>query len=143
MDANQQPVSSDFKRLPVILAEDAQRAGFEAPGTGNNEPLVVGYALERLVDGECQHILVFGDADLYSIAHSERRDPITDNGRVDAFHYLTEGQYPVQRTRREAIDVTLNIERGGIDLLRWLLVGALPLGILLTGGWILMHRRRR
>lgn len=62
---------------------------------------------------------------------------------MGGFYYLTEGRYPVQRTRRATVDVTLNIERGGIDLLRWLLVGVLPLGILLTGGGILMHRRRR
>ena len=134
---------SNFERIPIVTAPDAGRVNQESLEDGSIHAPVVGFALERDVNGERQRVIVFGDADLYSTAHRDRREPMTNNGHLDAFYYLTEGQYPVQRTRRNTIDVTLNIERGGIDLLRWFLVGALPLGILLTGGWILMHRRRR
>lgn len=133
----------EFVRSPIVTAPDALRTNDEATQGGGSQPPVVGYALERLINGERQRVLVFGDADLFSTAHRDRRDPITSNGHLDAFHYLTEGQYPVQRTRRDTIDVTLNIERGAIDVMRWLLVGGLPLSILLTGGWILMRRRRQ
>lgn len=135
--------SNDFVRIPIVTAIEARRVGSEVSINKNDKPPIVGFALERVKNDQRQRILIFGDADLYSTAHNERRSPVTDNGLLDAFHYLTEGQYPVQRTRRETIDKTLNIERSGIDALRWLLVGVLPLAILLTGGWILMKRRRQ
>ena len=139
------PISDqgEFVRLPIVTAPDALRASDEATHNSSSQPPIVGYALERQTNGERQRVLVFGDADLFSTAHRDRRDPLTSNGHMDAFHYLTEGQYPVQRTRRDTIDTTLNIERGAIDVMRWVLVGGLPLGILLTGGWLLMQRRRQ
>ena len=133
----------EFERVPVVLASQAQRVDLDPDQEIGAQPIIVGFALERDVGNEQQRILVFGDADLYSTARNERREPLTGNARVDAFHYLSDGKYPVQRTRRETIDVTLNIERNEIDLMRWFLVGGLPLAILSMGGLLLVARRRR
>lgn len=135
--------ADDFMRTPIITAAEARPVDAEASQSRNAQSPIVGFALERPIDGERQRILVLGDADLYSTAQIERRDPMTDNGRMDAFHYLTEGQYPVQRTRRDTIDTTLRIERTGIEATRWALVGGAPLTILSIGGFLLLVRSRR
>lgn len=46
-----------------------------------------------------------------------------------SFHSLTEGEHPVQRTRRRLVDRNIIVERGVINVLRWPLIGALPLSI--------------
>lgn len=135
--------AQDFERTPIITAAEAHRVGAGASRKPNDQSPIVGYSLERQIDGESQRILVFGDADLYSTARAERRDPVTANGLMGAFHYLTEGQYPVQRTRRDTIDTTLRIERTGIEAMRWALVGGVPLMILSIGGFLLLVRSRR
>ena len=134
------PDAGGFARIPIATAREAYRIG-EAASTGS--PPVVAYALERVHAGERQQVLVFGDADIFSTASAGRRDPPTAASAMDVFHHLTEGAYPVQRTRAKAIDGTLTIERGHIQGLRWFLFGLLPLSILAGGGALLLSRRRR
>ena len=129
-----------FERTPIVIARQAQRVG-AAPSAGT--PPVVAYALERVRAGARQRVLVFGDADIFSTANAERRDPLTANGVMDAFHHLTEGAYPVQRTRAEPIDGTMTIEREHIQGLRWFFFGLLPLLIIGGGAYLLLSRRRR
>ena len=134
------PDAAGFTRTPIAIADGAFRVG---DGVSAGTPPVVAYALERAHAGERQRVLVFGDADIFSTANAERTDPGTISGVMDAFHHLTEAAYPVQRTRDEAIDGTMTIEREHIQGLRWFLFGLLPLSILGGGGTLLLSRRRR
>ena len=134
------PDADGFTRTPIAIANGADRVG---DGTSAGTAPVVAYALERTHAGERQRVLVFGDADIFSTASAGRRDPLTATSIMDAFHHLTEGAYPVQRTRDEPIDGTLTIERGHIQGLRWFLFGLLPLSVLAGGGTLLLSRRRR
>ena len=105
---------------------------------------IMGYALERRSGVGNQRIVVFGDADLFSTANAERRLPVNNSMTAfDTFHWLTEGAYPVQRTRRSSIDKSVSVGRETFTVMKWLLIGFLPLSVLLTGAALLTVRRRR
>ena len=125
-----QPLSDDagFVRKPMLRV-------------GEN---VMAYALERRVGDENQRIVVFGDADVFSNANAERIQPLNNRATAfDTFHWLTDGEYPVQRTRRAAVDRSIRVGGQTMTAIRWLLIGILPLAILLAGAGLLLFRRRR
>lgn len=118
----------EFTRSPVLVADNQ----------------VVAYSLQRDIEGKRQRIVVYGDADLFSTANAELRQPITNTSTYfDTFHWLTEGAYPVQRTREGSVDRTLRIERNTLSILHWVLKGLIPILILAFGAWLLTSRRRR
>ena len=105
---------------------------------------VMAYSLERPMDEDNQRIVVFGDADVFSTANAERRMPFNNSATAfDTFHWLTDGEYPVQRTRRAAVDRSIRVGGQTMTAIRWLLIGILPLAILLAGAGLLLFRRRR
>lgn len=141
---------SEVLSAPVILdgavsihAEDGS-AGYSIMPILTVGDSVMAYALERNTGAENQRIVVFGDADVFSTANAERRIPV-NNSMVafDVFHWLTEGAYPVQRTRPDPIDTSVRVGREVVTALNWFLIGILPLSFLLTGGALLTLRRRR
>ena len=141
------PQNMGFERSPMAIADAARRLQDSPDSLTHNTisaaHIVPAYALKRLVDDRTQRVLVFGDADAFSTASAERREPPSAAVRLDALHYLTDGAYPVQRTRRALIDNTLRIDRGGVDLIRWILLGVLPIGVIVSGSIVLFTRQRR
>lgn len=117
-----------FTRAPVLIFDDQ----------------AMGYSLERLVGNERQRIVVYGDADVFSNANAGRSQPSTNIATAfSTFHWLTDAAYPVQRTRREPVDNDVRIGLGTLTALKWILIGAIPLAILIAGGSLLLVRRRR
>ena len=134
---------------PVILDNAVSLAaldndlGFAASPMIQYENYSMAYALERSVKGDNQRIAVFGDADLFSTANAERRQPINNSQTAfDTFHWLSDNEFPVQRTRRAAIDKTISFNGATVEVVRWGMFAGLPLAIIFAGGFLLMTRRR-
>ena len=127
----------------VSLFPAVQGKGFARSEIVTYGRYVFGYGLQKQVGDKTQRIVVFGDADLFSNANIDRREPSTNRTIIlNAFHWLTDEEFPVQRTRRSVIDRQLSVGREAMSVIQWSLVGGVPLIILISGGAILMSRRR-
>ena len=127
--------------FPVILdnavSTDVQvnNFGFTASPMLTYNDKSMAYALERSVEGKNQRIAVFGDADVFSNANAERIQPINNSRTAfDTFHWLADGEFPVQRTRRAAIDKTIWFNGATVEVVRWGMFAGLPLAIIFAGG---------
>lgn len=138
---NSQPVIMDG--AVSLRAQDNDR-GFKRLDVLKVADDTMGYALTRAFEDHEQRIIVFGDADLFSTANTERGSPVSlTTSAFGTFHWLTNGEFPVQRTRREPIDGDIQISGWLLEILRWVFVGLLPLGILAYGTAMLAIRRRQ
>ena len=137
-------------RLPVAIDEGTSLRPSGLESEFRIQPIItfenqtLGLALERNVAGKNQRIVILGDADLFSNANAQRREPVSNTATAfDTFHWLTNGDYPVQRTRRETVDRSIVVDGSALNVIRWALVGGLPLFLLFSGGALLNVRRRR
>ena len=136
-------------RAPVVidgavsLRQKDTDEGFARSAALVFDDKIIGYSLQRVIAGQNQRVLVFGDADLFSTANAERRRPFSNTATAfDAFHWLTGGEYPVKLTRRDPIDNDVRLSRAALTALQWILIGGVPLVILSAGGVLLTRRRR-
>ena len=126
----------------VSIEQTVEDVGYDVTALLRFGQSNLGYSLRRLVGEKEQRILVFGDADLFSNANAERRFPSNNTATAfDAFYWLSEGAYPVKRTRRQLIDRSTRIDGATMQALKLTLVGGFPLMIVAMGGLFLARRR--
>lgn len=89
--------------------------------------------------------MVVGDADFMSNAELNRDKPPQANlaFALEAFKWLSGGQFPVNTARAKPKDNALRIGREGIRNWKILFCGILPAAIALFGATLLIRRRRR
>ena len=103
-------------------------------------------AMERAVGERTQRIVVVGDADFMSTATLSLPEPdntYNEEFVLDIFGYLSHGDYPIDTTRPLPLDTHIAIDLKQVDYLKILLYGAIPAALLLSGGSLLLQRRRR
>ncbi len=135
-----------FRRIPIAVAAEAMRVrshdgSSRSPRVGTAP--VAGYALERSVGDATQRVIVLGDADLFSTALSEMKEPAVYSGLLDALYWLSDNRYPVQLTTFEASDTTFVAGSSAVSVVRLVLSIGVPLAIAVFGSWLLLTRRRR
>lgn len=124
-----------FDIHPVLLAK---------PKVGPSD-VPVALALTRQLYGKEQRLMVVGDADFMSNAELNRDKPPQANlaFALEAFKWLSGGQFPVNTARAKPKDNALRIGREGIRNWKILFCGILPAAIALFGATLLIRRRRR
>src|SRR5690606_4422319 len=105
----------------------------------------VAVALTKKFPEKEQKILVVGDADFMSNAELARYNIRTANSDfvVQLFKWFSDGEYPINTSRPDPIDNKITISRGGINSLKALFLGILPLAIGIAGGVTLIRRKRQ
>lgn len=104
--------------------------------------------LSKSLGEDEQRIMIFGDADFADNNEVERRNIWSMNGRgfiPFLFHWLSNGEFPLDLKRKDGIDAKLNIaEKEGqtASLLQMIYIGILP-GLLLVAGGLLLKERKR
>lgn len=106
-------------------------------------PIVI--ALQRALPEKTQKILVFGDSDFFSNVEMNRYSPNTVNSSfsIRMFKWFSDGEYPVSTARPEAIDKTITLSRSGIQWMKGIYSGIIPLFIGGLGMFILIRRKRQ
>lgn len=103
--------------------------------------------LSRKVGNKTQKIIIMGDADCLSNAelNRSRTDFNAFNAALvtSAFHWMSNGEVPIDTSRVAPSDNGLTIGLKGVSMLKFLLMGLLPLLIALTGTVILIRRKNR
>jgi ABC-2 type transport system permease protein len=117
---------------------------FSAADGDEKGPVPTALSLTRQVRGREQRIIVTGDADFLSNAELGRRNIRTANFpfATALFGWLSYGQFPIDTSRPESKDNSVNITDGGLTALKILFWGVLP-GLLLIFAAVLLIRRKR
>jgi len=99
-------------------------------------------SLERKIGKKEQRIVVSGDADFLS--NIELSHPRGDNERFmkGLFSWFSNRSFPIDTSRKPAIDNAILFGRKDISLLRTICLGILPALILIMGTVILVRRKR-
>ena len=148
--------STDFKITPLLITNNAttwNKSGefdlkvdkviFDSLNeTKNSVPVAV--ALSRNISGKEQKIMVFGDADFFSNAEMGRYSPNTVNSNfaIRMFKWFSDGQYPVDTKRPDAIDTKITVSRSQINWQKGFFLGFVPLVLAAFGSIILIRRKR-
>lgn len=105
----------------------------------------VALALSKKVSNKEQKIMILGDADFMSNSELSRQNMQTVNPEftLKIFKWFSNGEYPVEITRPDPIDNKIKITERGVGWMKILLIGILPLCIGLSGGLILISRKRK
>lgn len=104
----------------------------------------VAIALTRKIPSKEQKILISGDADFMSNSELSRfniRNANTDFV-IQLFKWFSNGEYPIDITRPDPLDNKITISRDGINGLKMLLLGGLPMLLGIAGGITLIRRKR-
>lgn len=109
----------------------------------NDRPVAL--ALTRDVKGKEQRIMVIGDADFMSNGELGRQNLRNKNAEftLKVFKWLSDSEYPIDASRPEPTDNKIKVSKDGIGWIKMALVGLFPAGLLLTGGVIMVRRRRQ
>lgn len=109
---------------------------------------VVGALMHRTLDGgREQKIILLGDTDCFSNIELTRDRYAVASGNFsllyNVFHYLSDGQYPVDTPRAGCTDTTLRIGMPQMALVKCLFYGLVPIVLLLTASLVIMRRKSR
>ena len=103
--------------------------------------------LTREKEGRTQKILLLGDADCFSNSELTRQRYAVNSGNFsflyEMFHWLSDGQYPVDTPRRGGSDRSLRLGIEHLSLIKWTFAGILPLLMLLATVLISIRRKSR
>lgn len=104
-------------------------------------PIAVG--LTRAVNQRQQRILVSGDADFISNGELSRSKRGENEYFIQGvFRWLSNNRFPIDVTRPEAKDITLDTTREQITVMKYVCRGVLPALIAIFGAILLFKRRR-
>lgn len=149
--------ASDYISIPLLFSgEDVFpvagnpdfEAGALAPAAGVQAGTrCTGLCLRRQANGRTQTNIVLGDSDLFSNKELQTehygRQAANFGFLYEAFRLLSGGEYPVETPRPESTDNYLSISTHGVLVLKWLLIGLLPLLMLLAMSAITFIRKTR
>lgn len=138
---------SDFSRAPALEFRSS-RLSFKDGTPLDDVDLVPAFAFQREQAGSPQRWLVIADADFQSSAADDSADLAPFEGPAFTFHFsmhhwLSDGAYPVDVSRRSARDPVLKLELQQVDYVKILLYLILPAAFLLLSAGLLIARRRR
>ena len=106
-----------------------------------------GMCLQRKIEGKMQTAIVLGDSDLFSNKELQTehygRQAANFGFLYETFRLLSDGEYPVETPRPDSTDNYLAISPQGVLVLKWLLIGLLPLLMLLAMLGISFIRKTR
>jgi ABC-type uncharacterized transport system involved in gliding motility auxiliary subunit len=146
---------SSFKRLPLLSTlerswtETGLREGeieFDEESEERRGPLDLGFVLTRTLDEESdtakkQRVIVIGDGDFLSNAYIGNGVNL-DLG-LNIVQWLNEDDQLLNIPARVAPDLSLNLSQTATLVISMGFLFALPLLLILTGGFIWFRRRRR
>tara|TARA_R110002020_G_scaffold185364_4_gene382943 strand:- start:2270 stop:4531 length:2262 start_codon:yes stop_codon:yes gene_type:complete len=136
------PVGSQVWRetLPVDLTTDSLSYSADK----SIEP-TLSLALSRKINGQNQRIIVSGDADFMSNGEIKRFNLTNKNGlfTTKIFRWLSNDQFPIDITRKEAIDNKIKIDQQGIWYLQLFFMILLPVVLAIAGITLLIKRKRQ
>lgn len=102
--------------------------------------------LSRQVKAKEQRVFVIGDADCISTLELSTQRPGFASGNfnliTEVFSTLSYGQYPVYAERPKQPDNELYLTKNTLPVIKYILIGLVPIA-LLAGGLILLIRRKR
>ena len=108
-------------------------------------PLMV--ALTRKKGEKEQRIIVSGDTDWCSVGGLTIPVNGIESGNfefmMDMFHYLCEGEFPMDLSRPLPLDDRLFLEQSAEIWIRWFFEGAIPFSLLWLAWGIRWRRKRR
>lgn len=138
---------SDFRLAPA-LEFTSSRIRFKEGVQLNIGELAPAFAFEREHAGFTQRWLAIADADFQSSAVDDSRDLAQFEAPAFTFHFamhhwLSNGAYPVDVSRRNARDQVLKLELQQVDYIKILLYLVLPAAFLILSTGLLIARRRR
>ncbi|QEC43573.1 Gldg family protein [Pseudobacter ginsenosidimutans] len=148
---------SPFKFMPVVLNDpsnswytrhrlvtDSAVAQFSPEKGDLKLALPLAATLSRKFAGKEQRIAVVGDADFLSNIELNKPHPATANFSLGTglLSWLCYGEYPVRISKIPPEDNRVTITDKTFSLLYYLVLFALPGILLLTGGLILLRRRK-
>lgn len=106
----------------------------------------VGLALSRKIGDREQKVVVLGDADCLSNADIARaragRQVSNYELALGAFHWMSDGEFPIDVRRPVAIDRKLNLTEDGWRIFKYFVVGGIPCVLLVLAFGIWFRRRR-
>lgn len=149
--------SADFTATPLLMSGNdvfpvAGNPDFDAgtvvPAAGvHTGERCTGLCLSREIGGNIQTAIVLGDADLFSNNELQTehygRQAANFGFLYEAFRLLSAGEFPVETPRMDSTDNYLAISPHGVLVLKWLLIGLLPLLMLLAMLGITFIRKTR
>ena len=130
---------------PFLVAKEVLSDSMELDKT--NVPTAL--MLSKSIGEDEQRIMIFGDADFADNSEVERRNMMSMNGRgfiPFLFHWLSNGEFPLDLSRKDGIDAKLNLaEKEGqtASLLQMIYIGIIPGLLLVVGGLLLIVRKRK
>lgn len=106
----------------------------------------VALALSRKVGDKEQKIVVLGDADGLSnadIARARAGREVSNYGlAIGSFHWMSDGEFPIDVRRPMADDRKLNLSENGLEIFKYAVMGGVP-GILILMALGIWYRRRK
>lgn len=138
---------SDFSRVPALEFSSSQLSLNDGMRL-DSEDLAPAFALQREQVGSQQRWLVIADADFQSSAVDDSGDLAPFEGPAFTFHFsmhhwLSDGAYPVDVSRRSARDQVLELELQQVDYVKIILYLVFPAAVFLLSANLLVARRRR
>lgn len=140
-----QESQNDFTISPFITAKNIKTDSLAEEG--NELPIVL--TLVRSVENSEQRIIISGDADFVSSKEINRSNVrnANDKGLVPAmFHWLSNGEYPIDVKRDMGRDNHLNLapKKGRtVNILKFIYMGLIPGLLGVFGTYLLFSRKRR
>jgi ABC-2 type transport system permease protein len=122
---------------------ETDKIAFDSATDQRTETPVV-LALTRDVMNKTQKIIISGDADFISNSELSRQNLRNKNADfvLKIFAWFTNNEFPIQADRPEPIDNTIKISKAGISWIKMSLLGFFPIGLALSGGIIIIRRKR-
>lgn len=134
------PVDGWNKAAPI---DPTAAISYNAGAGDQKGEFPVSVALTRTVNNRQQRILVSGDADFMSNGELNRGKRGQNEYYLQGvFRWLSGGLFPVDATRPDPKDMTLNVSRDQITVLKYICRGIIPAMIAIFGMILLFKRRR-
>ena len=128
------------KKGKIVL--DSADIGYSAAAGDYHGSMPTALALTRNVNGRQQRIVVTGDADFLSTAEVKRRGTGNFLFDTELIGWFTYGQFPVDASRPDPKDISIDLTRPGMKTMSFVYLGILP-GLLLVFAAIFLIRRKR
>jgi ABC-2 type transport system permease protein len=124
------------------LVLDSAAIAFSAVNGDEKKPIATMLALTRNINGKQQRIIVAGDADFLSTAEFKRWGAANREFATPLFGWFTYGQFPIDTSRPDADDNSINLTYKQFSFLKIVLMGVLP-GLLVVFATVFLIRRKR
>jgi ABC-2 type transport system permease protein len=138
-------------RIEPILISDTKNVwqGRVAVDTTSDayvqEAQVLAASLTRTVNDKEQRIMLLGDADFMSNSELARYNLRNVNAEfaINLFKWFTYYQFPVNTERPASIDNKILVDAVALKKIKYTWTGILPILIAVTGGYLLIRRKRK